>query len=479
MIILVFSTISLGFGLQSSKGISAYGTISYWPRVDVTVNAKKIIGINNLSLGFQLDFEWKRWRDNAVRRQLAADAGFKLVRIFDWRSQSGASPDPCLYWNETAKTGVFDWTDLDLLVSRIFEIGAEPLITLGGYDMQPKYLPTGMATNPVTGLPYPESWAAYCRTWVKHFKDVGLPVRFYEIVNEAWHYWYSNWVYNETRLRYFLELFNSAYIQMHEENPDVLISNDAATYRKFVDFWLKNGGKLDYISFHKYDCDGMHMEDSIPLSRAETRHFVSDAIWYGVNDVRKLWLNAYGVYLPAINSESNFAAICKEGTDPRIQKTVGAVWTALMLKSCILNNVQYTIYYSFGSSASYEQTRPSGGLGFGMINLDNNMPWYPYYVQKLIGNNLAIGDQLVETLSSSDDISALAWLHDEVLNILIISKVDQPKNIFLQGVSGEMKFAKIDDTVSYLSPSLQIGKITPVEPLSVTGYAVALVQIVS
>jgi hypothetical protein len=345
--------------------------------------------------------------------------------------------------------------------------------------MQTQYLPNGMATNPVTGLPYPESWAAYCRAWVKHFKDVGLPVRFYEIVNEAWAYWYPNWIYNETKLSYFFELYNVTYTQMHEENPNILVSNDAATYRKFIDFWLRNKGKLDYISFHKYDCDGIHMGDEIPLLRAETRHFVSDGIWYGVGNVRQLWFDAYGVYLPAINSESNFAAICADGTDPRIQKTVGAVWTALMLRSCILNNIQYTIYYSFGSSASWEQTKPTGGLGFGMINLDDNKPWYPYYVHKLVGDNLDVGDQLVETASSSDDVRSLAWHHGGVLNILLISKTDEARNIFLRGVSGEISFAKIDDTVSYLTPSLQVGQISSMEPLSVKGYGVILVQIVS
>ncbi len=461
---------------QTSTTVTSTGNIIYWPRVDVTVNPTQIIGTNNLSLGFMLDHEWNTFRNRPVLQELAEDTNFKLVRIFDWKS---SSPDPCVYWNEETKTGTFDWTNVDSLVNKIFEIGAEPIFSLGNGDMRTSYLPSGMATNPDTGLPYPDNWAAYCRAWVEHFEAVGLPVRFYEVVNEATFYWYPNWNYDATKLGYFLELFNTAYDEMHEANPEILISNDAATYRKFIDYWILHGGKLDYISFHKYDCDGVSMGDETPLVRAENRHFVTDSIWYGVNDVRQLWFNEHGITLPAINSESNFAATCSEGTDPRIQQVVGTVWNALTLRSCILNDVQYMIYYSLGSSASWEQTKPTGGLGFGMINLDDNEPWYPYYLQKLFGDNLRLGDQLVATTSTSTDIRSLAWFNSGTLNILLIAKVDQPRSIVLNGITGEANFFKIDNVVSHLTPSVQTGNIDLGLSLDTIGYTVVLIQVTS
>ena len=479
IIIITFSTISVSFGSQVSEdsyGISASGTIIYWPRVDITINVDKIIGVNNLSLGFQLDFEWKRWRDNTVLRQLASEAGFKLIRIFDWRSQNDASPDPCLYWNETTKTGVFDWTDVDLLVTRVFEVGAEPLITLGGYDMQPKYLPNGMATNPVTGLPYPESWAAYCQAWVKHFKEIELPVRFYEIVNEPWEYF--GWV-NYTRLGFFMELFNAAADAMRSENPNILIGLNGANRKYVLDYWLAHGGvDLDFISFHKYDAGTIgQYDDEVMFSRAETYQIVTSSSYYGVQDVRKVYFSARGKRVLVINSESNFNSAWQTGTDPKIQQMVGAVWLALVLRAEVLEGVDGTVYYTFSSSASWEKAnKASGGLGFGMVNSDNNKPWYPYYVQKMIATNLAVGDQLVDVVCSSNDIRSIAWIHNGKLNVLLICKVVDSRAVYLYGVEGQLSFSKVDNTISWETPSIQTGIISSTEPLIVNGYTVILLQ---
>jgi len=141
---------------QTTKTIDFSGSIiqlPQYPRVDITIDSNSIIGTNNFSTGFMIDFEWKKWSDSPTLRQLTEDANFKLIRIFDWRSQTGASPDPCISWNDATKTGTFDWTTLDLLIERIFQTGAEPLITLGGYAMETRYLPNGIASNPQTGLP--------------------------------------------------------------------------------------------------------------------------------------------------------------------------------------------------------------------------------------------------------------------------------------------------------------------------------------
>lgn len=138
---------------QTSKTISSLGSITPWPRVDITVNTNIMIGVNNLSLGFMLDHEWKSWRDSLARIELARNASFKLVRFFDWKT---SSPDPCTYWNESSRIGNFNWTEVDLLVRRIFDIGAEPFITLGSYADGKSRIPSGMAVNPATELPYPE-----------------------------------------------------------------------------------------------------------------------------------------------------------------------------------------------------------------------------------------------------------------------------------------------------------------------------------
>lgn len=477
MLTLAFSTISISFSLQTSKSIPASGTISYWPRVDITVNLNKIIGVNNLSLGFQLDFEWKRWLDSAVGIELAKNASFKLVRVFDFR-KTNPRLSPCVYWNEETKTGTWNWTYVDLLVQRIFEIGAEPLFCLGwARDDVQNYLPLGMAVNPETGLPYPNSWAAYCKEWVKHFKQVGLPVRFYEIMNEPWMYFGWN---NYTRLANFMEVFNAAAEAMRKENPNVLVSFDGTNRKPVLDYWLANGGAdLGFISFHKYDAGTIgQYSDEVMFNRAESFQLKTSSGYYGVKEARQIYYNARGKWILVINSESNFNSAYETGTDPKIQQLAGSVWLALLLRTGVLEGLDYNVYFHFGSSASWEQAnKPSGGVGFGMINLDNNKPWYPYYVQKMIGNNLSAGDLIIESSSSSSDVRVLSWLHNGVLKILLICKVDQVRMVYFNGISGRLSIVKIDNNISWENPALQFDEMDATNPIIISGYSIILLSL--
>jgi hypothetical protein len=401
---------------------------------------------------------------------LAKDANFDLVHFYD------DSLKPCTRWSESSKTGTFNWASVDSLLQKIFAAGAQPLISLGFCSSGKVNVPSGMSLNPSTGLPYPASFAAYCRAWVNHMKTKGFAVKYYEVFNEAWYYFYPNWNWNSVKASNFLQLFNTCYSAMHLENSQVLVSNDASMHKKVLDYWIANGGKLDFLSFHNYDCDGVTMGDQTPLQRAEERFYITNSYFYGVNDARKLWLNSRGVTLPAIASEANWAATCSSGTDPRIQKVVGAVWCALMVRSSILNNVQYQCYFSYSSSKSYELThKKSGGYGFGMINEDNNQPWYPYYVQKLIGTNLVVGDKIVESTSSTN-IRSLAWIHGGKLNLLLICKSNELQYVKLSGLQGTLTYFKIDNTVSYQSPRVQTGTLSATATLSLNGYTVILIQ---
>ena len=440
--------------------------------IEVTVDSGRSIGVNDFSVASKLDYEWERWRDSSTLRQLAEDAGFKLVAFYVWKR---SSPRACSYWYESTKTGRFDWRDVDSLVRRIFEIGAEPLLSLCGYDMSSQYLPPGMATNPSTGLPYPSSWAAYSAEWVKHFKAVGLPVKYYEITTEPFKYF--GWTADLTKLSHYVKLWNAAARAMRAVSPKILLSQDFITAQRVLDYWLKYGDNVDFLDFHKYDSYALegagYYSNAELLRRAETSRFVTTSGGtYGVDEARQKWFNARGKLLPVINSECNLNSAWKDGTDPRIQKMVGAVWTALMLRMSILKGLSYSAYFSFGSNARYTRT----GNGFGMINLDNNRPWYPYYVHKWLGNNLKVGDILVESTSSSNDVRPLAWINNKKLNVLIISKVNQYKTLNIHGVQGQIKYYKIDNTISYLTPQVQTGTISPGTPLYLTGYTVILLQ---
>jgi hypothetical protein len=333
-----------------------------------------------------------------------------------------------------------------------------------------------MSTNPTTGLPYPNSFATYCREWVKHFKDKGYLVKYYEIVNEPWFYFDGPW--NSTKAGYYLQLFNACYDAMHAENNQILASNDASLRNNFLTYWKSNGGKLDTLNFHKYDSNSLTENDAKGLERAEKRHFDPnyDSFYLTPKQARQIW----GKNLPVINSESNFGATSNGGTDPRLQKAIGAVWTAIMIRGSILNDVKYSIYFDWASSKSWETTSPSkisGGFGFGMINSDDKKPWYPYYVQKMIGPNLSVGDSIVNSTSLTN-VSSLAWIHNNKLNILLIHKSTGTKTISLQGVTGQLSYQKIDDPygTSYLNPTVQTGTIYASNQITLNGYTVMLLQ---
>jgi len=316
-----------------------------------------------------------------------------------------------------------------------------------------------MDINPNTGLPYPDSFAAYCREWVRHFKAAGLPVKYYEIINEAWYYFYPNWNWNEAKAGHFLQLFNTCYNAMHNENPQVLIGNDAS---------------LDTLNFHKYCSWGLSYDDEQGLDAAERKYFDRSygSNYLTVSEARQMW----GEDLQVIASETNWGATYSSGTDPRIQQMAGTVAVTLMLRGCILNNVDYSIYYTFSSSKSYAQSTLPQGYGFGMVNHDNNQPWYPYYAQKMMGSNLAVGDQIIASTTSSSDVRSLAWIHGDNLNLLLICKVDEPRTINLGGVGGQLAFFKIDNTISWETPDVQTGVINHDDSLITSGYTVILLR---
>jgi hypothetical protein len=482
LMILVVSIVSAGLSAEPpGQTLLLNGSISYdsTAAIDITINTGSTEGVNNLSLAFMLDWErWASFKDSPIQQQMARDAGFKLVRVFDFRKTSSYGyPNlmPCTQWDEATKTGKWSWTQVDNLTQAILSTGAEPLFCLGNGRTNIKdYIPPGMAVNTTTGLPNPQSYAAYAKEWVKHFKTTGAPVRYYQILNEP--YFYFGWTLT-AKLGYCVDVWNAAARAMRSENPNILLSQDSMTIKFVFDYWLTHGDNVDYLDFHKYDADTIGTySDAQMFTRAEQNMFETKGSYYGVEEARQKWLTARGKWLPVINSESNFNSGWDTGTDPKIQQMSGAVWLSLVLRTAILKGLSYSVYFEFSSSKSQAQAGGGTGWGFGMVNKDDNKPWYPYYVQKMIGSNLAIGNRLVKTQCSSEDVRSIAWINQGKLNILVICKVDQPRTVSFQGVNGQLSLTWIDSTVAYTSPVVQTGNIDSGDNLALKGYTVALLQ---
>ena len=441
--------------------------------IDVTVDSSDAIGVNYFSLGVQLDGpDIRIWRDRSSLRNLAEDANFKLIRFFEHRLGK-----PCTRWYESSKTGSWNWRDLDLLIERINDIGAEPLIVLGfvGYaSRRLTSVPRGMSYDPRTDLPYPDQWAAYCAEWVRHFKESGLRVRYYEIINEAYHYF--EWPPLQSKLGYYMDLYNAAAKAMRAVDPSVRLGNDACILKGVMDAFISEGEDLDFLSYHLYGTSSLSASDAEIFRAAETKYIEESRNVYGADEAKRLYRERRGIDLPVIISENNLNYHFTYGTDPRIQKMQGAIFNALSFRTSILKGFHYSCYFHFASSASSFQRDRSGGYGFGMVNSDDNDPWYAYYAHEMLGNALNVGDTLVEATSNSDDLRALSWIHGNSLKILLILKVDSEHTVNLRGLAGEFTYQKLDDNVNWRTPRIQEGTLDPRWPLTLEGYTVMLLS---
>src|SRR4030065_379268 len=112
--------------LSSTASIYSSGSISTLPVVNLTVNPLTTVGTNNLSLGFNLhhDYERSTWNSRSTLRQLGIDINARMIRLFD------IEIEPCSSWNDATQTGTFNWQNVDAMIQRIFDTGAQPLIAL-------------------------------------------------------------------------------------------------------------------------------------------------------------------------------------------------------------------------------------------------------------------------------------------------------------------------------------------------------------
>jgi len=441
---------------------SSQGKVIYDSLDTVSLFVNNQIGTNSYTPGIMLDgSDINYYRTSSQLQGLSRDASFSMVRFFEHRMGK-----PCSYWNEQTKTGTWDWSKIDSLVRTIFNTGAEPLIVLGFYSWtqyQISSAPSGMSHNPVTGLPYPDQWGAYCAAWVKHFKDIGLPVRYYEIINEPYHYF--EWPAEDDKLSYYMELYNAAAVEMKNENNNIKLGCDASTFKKVLDSFIQHGETLGFISFHMYGLSSRSSSTSQALNAAETRWLTESSIMWAPEQAVSRYEQSRGVKLPIIMSEGNF---CDDydPCDDRIFTMSGAVYSMLAMRTFILKNFQHSIYYHFACSGDH----------FGMVNYNTQVPGYTYYAQKLVGQNLDVGDELLYTTSSSNNLRTLAWINNGKLNMLIINKIDAPKTLRIEGMSGDLTYYLVEKSYGSNSASVQSDTINPRYTIKLEGYSVLLVQ---
>ena len=459
--------------MTDDKALTATFTQTTSGAISIVVDKNSVIYTNALTLGVQLDWEAELYRTTPAMQTLATDANVGMFRIWDFELQ------PCVKWSDTTKTGTWDWTKTDDLLRKIIANGAIPLIVMGKFNLATVklYLPTGMANSATTGLPNPASWAAYCAEWVRHFKQVGISVKYYEIVNEANHYY--GWVATDPKLGYFMSLFNAAAKAMRAADPNIKLGNDCLILVNVCDAFIAKGELVDFLSYHAYGSDGdLTATDASIFTYAEIRHMTVMPTKYGVTKAVELYKASRGKSLEVLRTESGLDWAHGGGADPRIPQMAGAVYTALSIRSAVLSGIKYSVYFSYASSAKVELQRTTKSTGFGMINSDDSKPWYPYYVYKMIGPSLDPNDKIVSSTVGSTDLRVLSWLHGGYMYTLIVNKVTQPRYVSITGMASQVSYQKVDNSVSYKTPSIQTGSVSTTNIL-LNGYTVLLLKCVA
>ena len=423
----------------------------------VSVNLDSIQATNYLSLGFQLDGrDIASFASSSSLQSLAEEAGFKMVRFFHHRYGWAVSN-----WNSQTMTGTWNWNNYDRVVNAIRGIGAEPVICLGYGGSGEMSLPSGMPRwSEDSFFPDPIQFAAYAREWVHHFQG---KVKYWEILNEPiQHYFWSD----ATKLARYTRFWNTVAEAMRQEDSTISISQDSSAVKSVLDYWIENGDHLDFLGFHKYDSSSTRpATDAELFARAESEDIgdiPTTTRKYTLAEARSL----YGANTPIICGESNINWMFYP-TDTRIQTMTAAVWAGLSVRFWSLHGLDYWLWWDFAGSATTQADQL-----FGMVNLDNNQPWYAYYVMKMFASNSAVGDSIIQSTSTSSDICTHVWLNGNNLNILIIHKGTGTTTMSLSGVSGTLNYQKLD--AQHLPP--QTGNINTGDTISLNGYTVMLLR---
>lgn len=482
LLLLVGSLILVGSSLISSAPslqsppLLSYGRVTNPIQIDVDVNFSRRVAINNLSIGVQIAQDWENLGKYAELQGKFVESKFRIVRFFMYHTQ------PCKTWNETTKTGIYNWTKFDSLMQAILNVGIRNILISVALANASVGLPEGMDRNyNNTGYPNKESFALYCKDIALHLRDKGWSVKFWEPYNEPC-------IKDYTTYRALVDSFNTASDAILQVFPNALFGVDASNRKQFLDNFVYDGRNVGFLSFHKYDASGTwlhnpegYYSDEEVLKRAS---MLGDDYHYTPQEMRDKWRSVRGVELPVFVTESNLNWCYINGTDPRIQQVIGAAWYAEELRSLILSDVKCSVYFTFASDDSPRWGKDvfTRGYGFGMINMTTpHEEWYPYFVNVLFGNYLDFGDELYDCSSSnSTTVSTLAWGNNGYYNVLLIGKIKSQVNVRVNirnadVKNGQILFFKIDSN----DQKLQITERDFTDRISLLekGYFVILLRI--
>ena len=458
LIIILFSftpSINAKELIQTTYVFPSNGIINY--PVQVYVNFNNITLENTLLIGAHDGRPY--WTPTQqLLMDLAKDANLRMLRLLVGRWHI-FSLEPCSYWNETTRTGTYNWSEIDKWIEAIKGIGMEPLLCIGGQGA----LPIGMSEKGEHGFPlYVDDFAKHCSNIVYHLNiEKGYNVKYWEIWNEAT-------CNDEASVAQFTEIYNIVQLKMHSEDPSILCGNDRCLIPRFVDYYVDHIHGLNFASFHKYDTGDPNESKSELIKRASDliNTWREPQSWYRHYSPREA-KDILGVQF-IICSETN---IDWDAPDLKHNTMFQEVWYAEELRAFILDGtISYSLFFCYAGALN----------SYSMVNCDPPFTvWHPYYVNYLIGNNLNRGDNICESFSDNQTkVTTLAWKSETQKYLLLIGKTPKVLNVnikLIENVSETIILKKITN-ISEFEGKIEMEKILYMSPLIITldGYTVVL-----
>jgi xylan 1,4-beta-xylosidase len=334
------------------------------------------------------------------------------------------------YYGLLPKAGEYDFTKLDRTIDAVTRAGAKPLMSI---DVKPHVLFPVIDENVVEPNDYAQ-WEELIVQLVRHYKDRGAGIRYWEVANEPDMGEAGGCPYRfkpDSYVRYY----KHTAAAILRADPDAKVGGPALANWKspilpaLLDAAAKSEVPLDFVSWHTYDSD--------PLSIRGTIHGVKEMVKQRPSLHPELVLDEWNMSLG------------RPVQDPRFQPCFAAETIWQMIDS----GLDYSNYYhirDYGVEArNFSGFMSAQGVAF-MARWWNRMPQYDglfdyqntvrpaYFALKLISR--MSGERL--GMDSSDAKVHGFLVHDSTYltdNLLLWNFSDQPVKLQISGWPAKSK----------------------------------------
>ncbi|MCI4327024.1 MAG: hypothetical protein L3K16_05245 [Thermoplasmata archaeon] len=428
------------------------------------------------------------------------------------------------HWDVKTKQPIFNFSGVDQSFGLAQSTGVGVFFSLavgtwGDGNLLPKGMPldTALPILGVTGpgfLPTPFAYQKYISTIVAHVAAANESVLYWCVGNEMP-------LMNRTVVLAFVQLFNIAQRIIHATFPTASVGTDVMMNRTYLTTFANLSRDVGFLSFHFYPDIGICVHNgSYCPPQGNPNGSLDKTLWesyatmadnhrfYPPAVAQSEWHNLTGRWVPVLDSESNLDGVGgspnsnANGTDPRQQTLLGAVWLASTLIEAAAENVSSLAYFTLTGQNGTPPTitGPYGGFGYGMTSeLPNGAHtlFAPYWAMRLFDKNFPVGSSgAVLPVPDSSALRAYAVHTSKGMSVLIVNlNAVRVRILLTDNVSGmQPSHLKTLDRRSYLEKysatsdstivqksgvrNVALSAILSTVPVTLYGYGMAVVHYV-